>query len=326
MRILAGDIGGTHARIAAVEPDGYRLRIVRQQSYRSSDHSGLGAIVKRFRAEGETAEEFETACFGIACPIVDGICKAPNLPWVIRVSELAEEIGIERSAIINDFAAVGHAIDRLGEDDLVTLQRGEPRLHRPIAVIGAGTGLGQAFLLWNGTYYEVHPSEGGHTTFAAQSPREWGLASYLVRTYGHVSNERVLSGRGLADIYWCLVEDRRADPRTSVGKEVDRDGAAAVSRHALAGTDALCVEALDIFASVFGAQAGNLALTVLSTGGVYLAGGIATRIVDKLLDGAFISAFRAKGRLSPVLEKMPVHVIVNPYVGLIGAAAVATRL
>ena len=326
MRILAGDIGGTHARIAAVEPDGYRLRIVRQQSYRSSDYPGLGTIVKRFLAEGETADAFETACFGIACPIVDGICDAPNLPWTIRVSELAADIGIERAAIINDFASVGHAIDRLGDDDLVTLQKGEPRLHRPIAVIGAGTGLGQAFLLWNGTYYEVHASEGGHTTFAPQSDREWGLAAYLGHKYGHVSNERVLSGRGLADIYWCLVEDRGADPRAPVGREVEREGAAAVSRHALAGTDALCVEALAVFASVFGAQAGNLALTVLSTGGVYLAGGIATRIVAKLLDGAFIAAFGAKGRLSPVLEKMPVHVIVNPYVGVIGAAAVATRL
>jgi glucokinase len=326
MRILAGDIGGTHARLASVEPDGYRLRIVRQQSYRSVDYPGLGAIVKRFFAEEESATEFETACFGIACPIVDGICDTPNLPWVIRVPELAEEIGIERAAIINDFAAVGHAVDRLGEDDLVTLQRGEPRLHRPIAVIGAGTGLGQAFLLWNGTYYEVHPSEGGHSTFAPQVAREWGLATFLGRTYGHVSNERVLSGRGLTDIYRHLVEDRGDDEQKSVSMEVERDGAAAVSRNGLAGTDALSVEALEIFASVFGAQAGNLALTVLSSGGVYLAGGIATRIVDKLRDGGFIAAFRAKGRLSSVLETMPVHVIVNPYTGLIGAAAVATRL
>lgn len=309
-----------------MEPDGYRLRIVRQQSYRSADYKGLGAIVKRYFAEEESAEQFETACFGIACPIVDGICDTPNLPWVISVRELAEEIGIERAAIINDFAAVGHAVDRLGEDDLVTLQRGEPRLHRPIAVIGAGTGLGQAFLLWNGTYYEVHASEGGHTTFAPQSAREWGLHGYLSRGYGHVSNERVLSGRGLTDIYRFIAWDAGADAQRSVTLEVDRDGAAAVSRHALARSDDYCVEALSIFASVFGAQAGNLALTVLATGGVYLAGGIATRIVEKLADGAFVAAFLAKGRLTAVLEKVPVHVIVNPHAGLIGAAAVATRL
>ncbi|HKG95907.1 MAG TPA: glucokinase, partial [Gemmatimonadaceae bacterium] len=190
-----------------------------------------------------------------------------------------------------------------------------------------GTGLGEGFLVWDVDHYRVCASEGGHATFAPRTAVEWGLCEHLQRAYGHVSYERVVSGPGLVNVYRFLVE--RGAPtgeRSAALADVEREGAAAVTRHALAGSDPVCVHALQIFISAFGTQAGNLALTVMSTGGVYIGGGVATHVSERMRDGAFVTAFRDKGRLSPLLERMPVHVIVNPNVGLVGAAAVAASL
>lgn len=325
MRVLAGDIGGTNARLAIVDVSPAGLRVLHKRRLPSRDYPGLVPIVRTFLADiGEVPSR---ACFGIACPIVDGRCSPTNLTWSVDVRTLAAEIGIPMATVINDLHAVGHGLQRLGPADFVTLQEGVPDEHGVIAIIGAGTGLGQAFLTWNGGGYRVHHSEGGHASFSARNELEWALFGSLTRRFGHVSSEHVLSGPGLVRIYRHLAAQAREADRDRVEAEMEgEDPAAVISRHALAGTDALSSRALDIFVSVYGAQAGDLALTVMATGGVYVAGGIAPRIVKKLTDGTFTTAFRDKGRLSDILARVPVRVIMNRGVGLIGAASVAARL
>jgi glucokinase len=323
MKVLAGDIGGTHARLALVEVTEAATRIVHEQQFPSRSAPGLAPIVRGYL--DQTRETPERACFGIAGPVVNGECRTPNLPWTVSASALAADIGIPRTTIINDFDAAGHGLDRLGPADLVTLQPGTPADHGARALIGAGTGLGEGFLVWDGGRYRVHASEGGHVNFAARDAVEWGLRGTLMDEYGHVSYERILSGAGLARLYNYLAVTGFASERPEVRSEMEQgDPAAAISRHGLAGDDPLSVKALDIFASVYGSQAGNFALTVLATGGVYIAGGIAPRIIAKLRDGTFMAAFRSKGRLSDLAARIPVHVIVSPDVGLLGAAVAAT--
>ena len=245
--------------------------------------------------------------------MVDGTVQTTNLPWTIRTAELAREIGIPDTVLINDFAAVGESLALLGPAELVTLQAGRRDPTGPIALIGAGTGLGQGFLFHDGTRYRVRASEGGHASFAALTEREWRVRSWLTQRLGPVSWEHLLSGRGLSAAYQCLS-----------GASVP-EAPAAISTRGLDGSDPAAVEALDLFAAVYGAQAGNLALTVLATGGVYLAGGIAPRVIAKLQDGTFMKAFREKGELKEFLARVPVQVIMSPDAGLLGAAAVAAR-
>ncbi|HEU5260448.1 MAG TPA: glucokinase [Gemmatimonadales bacterium] len=324
MRVLAGDIGATNARLAVVEIHGAETRVLQEQQFRSRDFAGLAPVVQRFRAATRTAPD--RACFGVAGPVIDGECRGTNLPWTINERELAGAIGILRTTLINDFAAVGHGIGLLGAADVETLQPGEPVQHGVIAVIGAGTGLGEGFLVWDGSRYRVQASEGGHVDFAPRDDLEWRLFQTLRGELAHVSYERVASGPGLVDIYRHLRATGLIPEASAVRAEAEReDPAAVIVRYALADADALCAKALDVFVSVLGAQAGNLALTVLALGGVYLAGGIAPRIVARLKAGPFLQSFRSKGRLSGLLTRMPVRVIMNPNVGLLGAAAVAAR-
>jgi glucokinase len=323
--VLAGDVGGTNARIATVEIDGRSARILQPMHYASHDYPGLAPIVRRFCAE--TGIRPDRACFGVACPVVGGDCTAPNLPWTINADALAREIGIPRTTIINDFVAVGYGIETLVPSDLLTLQEGAPEPNAPIALIGAGTGLGQGFLIWEDDHYRVLASEGGHSDFGPSGDLQVGLLRFLREEFGRVSWERMLSGRGIANIYRYLVAAKVAPEQPSVRDELAReDPASVIARHALEGTDCLSTRAVDLFCEIFGAQAGNLALTVVATGGVYLAGGIAPRLADRLAEGPFIAAFRNKGRLSELLSRIPVYVIMNPNAALLGAAAVAGRL
>ena len=325
MIVLAGDVGGTNARLAIVDVTGRAARIVNEQKYPSKDYPGLAPIVQRFREE--TKSRPDRACFGIACPMVGEDCTAPNLPWTINVKKLAAKIEIPRTKIINDFVAVGYGIELLAPEDLATLQEGTVEQHGPIALIGAGTGLGQGFLFWDDDHYEVLPSEGGHSDFASRGRVEAGLLQFLEGKFHRVSWERLLSGPGLVNIYHYLVASRAAPEQRAVRAEMaDEDPAAVIARHGLAKTDALCDRALDLFSEIFGAQAGNLALTAVATGGVYLAGGIAPKLADRLKEGEFMAAFRDKGRLSELLARVPVHVVMNPKVGLLGSAAVAGRM
>jgi glucokinase len=325
MIVLAGDVGGTNARLALVELNGRSARTVREDRYPSRDYPGLGSIVRRFFEEA--AGRPDRACFGIACPVVGEDCIAPNLPWTTNARTLAAEIEIPATTIINDFVAVGYGIELLGPSDLVTLQEGIPIAHGPIALIGAGTGLGQGFLIWGGDHYQVLPSEGGHGDFAPRDKLQAGLLQFLRQQFKRVSWERLLSGVGMVNGYRYLLASAVAPEQATVRAEMEsEDPAAVIARHGLAKTDCLSDRALDLFCEIFGAQAGNLALTVVATGGVYLAGGIAPRIAERLKSGPFLSAFRDKGRMSELLARMPVHVIMNRNVGLLGAAAVAGRM
>jgi glucokinase len=323
--VLAGDVGGTNARLAIVDLGGPIARIAHERRYASREYPGLTPIVQRFC--GEVRSSPDRACFGIACPVVGDDCTAPNLPWTVNRRTLAAEIGIPHTRLINDFVAVGYGIELLSPSDLATLQDGSPAPHAPIALIGAGTGLGQGFLLWENDHYRVLASEGGHTDYAPRGKQQIELLDFLRQRFNRVSWERVLSGPGLVDAYRYLAESRLASEQAAVQAEMKNDDPAAVIvRHGLAKTDPLCDRAVDLFCEVYGAQAGNLALTVVATGGVYLGGGIAPRIVDRLRSGPFLTAFRDKGRMSELLSRVPVYVIISPKVGLLGAAAVAGRL
>jgi glucokinase len=325
MIVLAGDVGGTHARLALVELDGRGARVTRDGRYRSREYPGLTPIVRRFYEE--VGSRPDRACFGIACPVVGDDCITPNLPWTINARKLAVEIGIPRTTIINDFVAVGYGIELLGPSDLATLQEGSPTPQAPIALIGAGTGLGQGFLLWEGDHYRVLASEGEHGDFAPGGELQSGLLEFLRRQFGRVSWERLVSGPGIANIYQYLLASAVAPEQPAVHDEMQKeDPTAVIIRHGLAKTDCLSHRALDLFCEIFGAQAGNLALTFVSTGGVYLAGGIAPRMVERLKQGQFLTAFRNKGRMSELLSRIPVHVVMNPNVAVLGAAAVAARI
>jgi glucokinase len=324
MRVLAGDVGGTNARLAIVEVDGTDARIAREERYASRDYPGLGPIVREFCAD---AERPDRAAFGIACPVVGDECRATNLPWTVNRAELARAIGIPRTAILNDFSAIGYGLALLDEDNTVTLQAGRPASHAPIALIGAGTGLGMGYLLWNGTRYEVYASEGGHVDLAAHDEIEFGLVRSLMERYGHASVERLLSGPGIESAYHYLAAAGVAQPQPAVAAEMDHgDGAAVITGRALAGSDPLCVRTMELFVSALGAVAGDLALTMLATGGVYVGGGIAPQIVELLRQDRFLAAFHGKGRLGDLLRRIPVCVITNENVGLLGAAACAARL
>lgn len=236
MIVLAGDVGGTNARLATVELDGRGARVVRQAKYRSADYPGLGPIVRRFCEE--TGSRADRACFGIACPVVGDDCTAPNLPWTINARALAAEIAIPHTTIINDFVAAGYGIELLAPGDLTTLQAGDPTPRGPIALLGAGTGLGQGFLLWAGDHYRVLPSEGGHADYAPRGELQSGLLESLRGQFGRVSWERLLSGAGLVSIYEYLRARGIAPERAAVSAEMaTEDAAAVVGRHGVAETE-----------------------------------------------------------------------------------------
>jgi glucokinase len=316
MRVLAGDIGGTHARLAIVEVDA-TARIVAEQTVRSQQVEAFTPLLARFIA-GAGAPPAR-ACLGFAGPVADGRVSGTNLPWTVSERELSASLRIPLVRLINDFEAVGYGLSRLAEADFMVLQAGAADPEGTRGLLGAGTGLGEGFLVRSGEGYSVQPSEGGHATFTVESERQWGLFRFLRGRYGHVSAERVISGPGLVDLFEFV-----GGLESGLGAELAReDPAAVITRHALAGSNARAVEALELFVAAYGAAAGNLALTVLATGGIYLAGGIARHIAPKLAEGGFMAAFLRKGRLQTLLERIPVRVILNPDVGLLGAATVA---
>lgn len=333
MRVLAGDVGGTHARLGLFEvgPAGPRARA--RRVYESRDYPTLAPIVLRFLEEevGPDAEPPDAACFGLACPVVEGTCELSNLDWVIEREALGRDIGMPDVRLINDFDAIGHGLACLGEEDVAELQAGDPVARAPMATIGAGTGLGQGYLTWDerSGRYAVHPSEGGHVDFAPRTELEAALWAWLrerFAEYGHVSYERVVSGPGLVDTYEFLVASGRGEERPATREAMEREDAARViSARGADGTDSTCARALEVFVSAFGAQAGNLALTVLARGGLWVAGGIAPDLLPSLREGPFLEAFRSKGRMTDVLREIPVRVVLREDVGLLGAAVAATH-
>jgi glucokinase len=337
MMVLAGDIGGTNTRLAIydVPASGVRgLEPLHEKTYPSAAHASLDVIADAFleaaAARTGARAEIDSACFGIAGPIEHNICRATNIPWVVDGNALSQRLGIARVLLVNDFQAAALGVTAVGPEQLVALGGDPPVAHGPVAVLGAGTGLGQAFLLWAPAEnrYRVIASEGGHVDLAARTPLEHGLVYFLTGKYGRVSCERVLSGRGLVDAFTFLSEEpacqgliRRETAAALAAPGQDR--AAVISQHALAGTDPVCEMALAIFCSVLGATAGNLGLMVLATGGVFVAGGIAPRVLPFLQRGGFREAFDRKGRLHTLVERLPAYVVTHPQPGLLGAATIA---
>lgn len=330
--ILAGDIGGTNTRLALYDPANLREPLLLRK-YGSGDYESLQAILQAFlgecQGEGRAvgSDGAGRAGFGVAGPVDRGTVKLTNLPWVIDPEQIKERVGLSRIVFLNDFAANCLAVTRLTDADRHPIGGGEPVADEPVAVLGAGTGLGEGFLVHDGRDYLVVPSEGGHTDFAPRNPLEVRLLEHLTGRFGRVSYERVLSGRGLVNVYEFF-RDREDMPESPAVRDQMRaeDPAAVISANALARSDALCERSLELFCSLYGAEAGNLALKVLARGGVYLAGGIAGKILPKLGDGGFRHAFEHKGRFTTFLETVPTYVITHPEPGLMGAAVAASRL
>ncbi len=330
MRVLAGDIGGTKTLLQIAECTNGRCRTVRAQRFDSSVYDGLSSIVGEF-LKGEKSGRIKAACLGIAGPIRETpkgqSVKVTNLPWEIHARELKRRFGIPRLHLINDFQAIGYGIEALGRKDLVVLQKGRAVRRGPRALIGAGTGLGQGILFWQRDHYEPVATEGGHANFAPVNELQVELARYLLKTAGRTSWELVLSGHGLVRLYGFLKQQGVAKETAALAQAMqDSDPAAAVTRAALERDDALANRTLDLFVDIYGAQAGNLALTAGARGGVYVAGGIAPKIIPRLTDGRFLRAFLGKGKMSPYVETIPVRVVTNAETGLIGAALAAARL
>lgn len=320
--ILAGDIGGTHTRLAFFTTEGHRLIPVIEETFSSRAHSGLSEVVSHFLAAHKLS--VSTACFGMAGPVKNGRGETTNLPWVVDTRLLASDLGIHTVLLINDLEATAYGIATLEPTQWRVLNAGAPDAAGNAAVIAAGTGLGEAGLYWNGEYHRPFATEGGHTDFAPRSALELDLLQYLLARFDHVSYERVLSGPGLVNIYQFLRETGRGDEPTWLTEELRRDDPAAViTQAALVGRSALCVQALELFVSIYGAEAGNLALKVMATGGVFIGGGIAPKILPQLATPTFMQAFVAKGRMQPVLEAMAVRVILHEQTALFGAARCA---
>jgi glucokinase len=349
-QLLAGDIGGTKTILRLVEAQAgattatAKLRTLYEARYSSPEFPDLAPMVRKFL---DTAQQIlgeepnpQKACFAIAGPVVNDTSALTNLTWSLDARRLEKELAIANITLINDFVAVGYGILGLEESDLHTLQDVEPATDAPIAVLGAGTGLGEGFLLKQPDGYHVYPSEGGHADFAPRSELEFQLLKYLLDKHDiqRISVERVVSGQGIVAIYQFLRDRHYAEESPEVGdvirtwegekglSEKTVDPAAAISIAALKGSDRLSVQTMEIFVAAYGAEAGNLALKLLPNGGLYLAGGIAAKNLSLMQDGTFLKAFLDKGRVSPLLKKVPVHIILNPQVGLVGAAVRAAQL
>lgn len=320
--ILAGDIGGTKTNLALF--DGSPREPVCLETYPSDEHDGLESMLEAFlEAHPATVER---AAFGIAGPVRDGRVEKVNLAWPVEARSVAEILGLERVGLVNDLEANAWGIAVLGPEDVTVLNEGDPDATGNQAVIAAGTGLGEAGLYWDGEHHHVFPSEGGHTDFAPRNELQVELFLYLAARLRHVSYERVCSGMGLANIYGFLAE-RRTTPEPEWLREelATGDPGAAIGAAALEDRDQVCVEALDLMLSIYGAEAGNLMLKLLATGGVWIGGGIAPRVLPKLEQSAFMREFVGKGRFRRLLEATPVRVILNDRTALFGAAVYAGR-
>lgn len=320
MMLLAGDIGGTKSRLAVFAEGSSHRAPLKEEVLQSDRFSGIESLVREFLKRNHLS--VDRASLAIAGPVISGRATVTNLPWVADAEAIRHTFGLQSVRLLNDLAATARAIPLLEPSELHTLNPGEPAAGSAIAVIAPGTGLGEAFLIWDGGGYREHASEGGHADFAPTSPLEMDLLHDLRKEMDHVSYEAVCSGPGLGRLYRFL-RDRRAEEEPS--RLADRlakaaDAAPVIVDAALTEKDGLCIRAVRLFVSILGAEAGNLALKTLAVGGVYLGGGIAPRIIPFLDEGSFLAAFRRKGKMADLLFRMPVHVIIEPRAALIGAA------
>lgn len=325
MRVLAGDIGGTKTALALIDIEAGSSSIARMERYPSAAYRGLEEIVAEFLAPD--ARRPDAAGFGVAGPVRDGKAKVTKLPWRLDRAELARRSGIPRVSLINDFVAAALGLSYLAPRQLATLKRGSAEPGAPFAILGAGTGLGQAVVVPSAGHAEVVPSEGGHVDFGPRDPREDRFVQFLRERFGRATRDRILSGGGLALLYEFLKRDGAAPESPAVAAAlVSEDPAAVVSRFALARRDRLCRIALQTFVSIYGSETGNLALQYRATGGVYVAGGIAPKILPELRRPGFLRSFLDKPPMEELLARIPVRVVVDWRVGLLGAAASARSI
>lgn len=353
--ILAGDIGGTKTNLALFEWTSARVDPTRAQSFHSADYNSLEEIVEEFLAppalsqsveEEESAAEqsppeseqakaaippepikIDAACFGVAGPVVDNRCQTTNLPWVIDGAALGKQFVIPQVRLLNDLEATAYGTLLLQPDEVEVLNAGSPpKKKQALALIAAGTGLGESILFWDGKQYRPMPSEGGHTDFAPSSDSEIELLRHLRSSYLHVSYERVLSGPGLHAIYDYLRDTKKNEPTWLAEKIKIEDPAATIAEAGLKGQAEIAKQALELFASIYGAEAGNLALKAMALDGVYIGGGIAPKLLATLKDGTFMKAFTNKGRYKRMMSAIPVKVVMNDKTALLGAASVAATL
>jgi glucokinase len=341
--ILAGDIGGTKIHLALYDFEGARLKVLRDEKFAAHEFTTLDAAVEQFLsgsgsnsvktqvseaipgAPSNQRGEIAAACFGCPGPVRDGRLKLTNLPWTLDARDLAKSLGIEHIFLINDLEANGYGIAELAPESVMTLHEGDAAAVGNRGLIAAGTGLGEALLIWDGKAHRPIASEGGHCDFAARTDREIALLKYLRhKLHGRVSWERVVSGMGIQNIYTYLRDVERMDEPTWLRKRMtSEDPNAVIGECAEDGSSDLCRDTVQTFAAAYGAEAGNIALKVLATGGMYVGGGIAPKILKVLAGGGFMQAFLDKGRLSPLMESIPVRVILDESCALLGAAAYA---
>ena len=318
--ILVGDIGGTRTRLAAYQTEGNRLECVVEKDYPSQEYGGLREILPQFiRGEGIPVH---SACFGVAGPVRNGQTKISNLPWVIDSRELAEQLKLDSVGLLNDLEAYAYGIDALESKDFVTLSEGDEDAEGNRAVISARTGLGMAGLYWDGFRHHPFACEGGHADFAPRDDLQVELLGYLQKKFGRISYERILSGPGIRNIYDFLRDTKKEEEPAWLRDELAaaRDGSALIAKVAMEGKAAICDQTMAIFVSVFGAETGNCALRYLTTGGIFIAGIIAAKNVERMKSPAFMQAFLDKGRMESLLKDMPVKIIVNDDCGVLGAA------
>jgi len=318
--LVTGDIGGTKTSLALYTLDRGPRDAIFRKTYPSNDYASLGVPVRKFIEEAGLEPSFGT--FGVPGPVVEGKSRVTNLPWVVEEVKLKNALNFKAVALLNDLEAISNSIPVLEDEDLHSLNDERPVLHGSKGVVAPGTGLGEGFLVWNGNRYTSCRSEGGHTTFAPMNELQSDLMRFLMERFGHVSCERVCSGLGIPNIYDFLKQRGRASEPAWLSEELQgtEDRTPVILRVAEEGSSKLCIETMRVFVSILGGEAGNLALKIMATGGMYLAGGIPPRIIPALESDEFMKAFRSKGRLGEVLERIPVYVMVNPQSALIGSA------
>jgi glucokinase len=316
-KVLAGDVGGTSTRLGVFETSSSRPRALVIRTFRTLDFSGLPEIISAFlKAESESASSIASACLGVAGPVTDDVGDLTNVPWHVDATSVARTLSLERVSLLNDLQALAYALPVLVDSEVRTFQAGRPVSKGSIAVIAAGTGLGEAVLHYEGGGYRAHAMEAGHADFAARTDRDVAVLRDLSRRHGRASVEDVLSGPGIENIFRAIHEGV-----CPAGVDLDSPHpAAAITDAALNGTCSSCREVLDLFVEAYGAEAGNLALRTVATGGVFVGGGIAPKVLAVLETGRFMAAFRAKAPFEKMLEAIPVKVILNSEAGLLGAA------
>jgi len=317
--ILAGDVGGTKCNLALFSEKNGTLTCVFRKRFASKEFAQFDLIVKEFSrvaAPHLASDPVVATGFGVAGPVIDNHVRATNLPWTVDARTLSSELGVAKIVLMNDLGATGHSIEHLPPEEFCVLNPGKPEPGGTRALLAAGTGLGQSILVWDGARYRIVPSEGGHSDFAPHTEQQIELLRFMRRRYPQVSWELILSGRGFRTLHEFLAPE----VKHASFEDPDADPAPEITQKGLAKTCPVCVETLDLWTSIYGAEAGNLALKVLALGGVYVAGGIAVKIIEKIKDGSFFRAFKDKWHFENLLSNIPVSVVLNESAPLLGAA------